>query len=93
MSTTTNPLTIRTVRSRPGRVLATAGGVVAAIACAIALAAGGSSENAAIAPAGQGAPHVRQGSDPAILHHHWLDTAEPSAAERRRQAADRFHHR
>src|SRR4051812_40642641 len=93
MSTTThNPLNLSGVRSRPSRVIAAAGGLAAAIACGIALAAGGGSQDTAIAPAsaGQGTPEVRQGSDAAILHHHWLNTTEPSAAERMTRQAERF---
>jgi hypothetical protein len=94
-TTTTNPLSTSGLRSRPGRVIAAAGGLAAAIGCAIALAAGAGSQDAALAPAsaGQGAPDVRQGSDAAILHHHWLNTARPAASERMRRQTERFHHR
>ena len=95
MSTTTNPPNISGLRSGPGRVIATAGALAAAIGCAIALAAGAGSQDASIAPAsaGQGTPEVRQGSDAAILHHHWLNTAKPAASERARRQAERFHYR
>ena len=94
-TTTTHPPTISGLRSRPGRVIAAAGGLAAAIGCVIALAAGAGSQDASITPAGagQGTPAVRPGSDPATLHHHWLNTAEPPASARIRRQADRFHHR
>jgi hypothetical protein len=89
MSTSThNPLTFGTVRARPGRLLAAAGGFAAAVACAIAI--GQASGGGATAPA---EPATGARPDPAILHHHWLNTVDPDPAVRIRRQAERFHHR
>jgi len=83
-----NPLTIDAVRAHPGRLLAAAGGLAAAIACAVAIGqAPGGGTSLTDEPVTGARP------DPAILHHHWLNTADPAAAEQIRRQADRFHHR
>ena len=94
-TTSTNPLSIGGLRSGPGRLIAVAGGLAAVIGCTIALVAGAGSQDTARPPASaaQGVPDVRPGSDPSILHHHWLNTAKPATSEQIRRTAERFHHR
>ena len=83
-----NPHTINALRAHPGRLLAAVGGLVAAIACAIALSqASGGGRVVSDEPATGPRP------DPAILHHHGLNTVEPDPAVRIRRQAERFHHR
>jgi hypothetical protein len=85
-----NPLTINAVRTHPGRLLAAAAGLLAVIACAIAIALGQASGGGATA-----SPEPATGArpDPAILHHHGLNTVDPDPAARVRRHVERFHHR
>ena len=83
-----NPQTINAVRAHPGRLLAAAGGLVAAIACAVAL--GQASGGGAVV---SDEPVSGPRPDPAILHHHGLNTVDPDPADRARRQAERFHHR
>jgi len=83
-----NPLTIDAVRAHRGRLLAAAGGLAAAIACAVAIGqAPGGGTSLTDEPVTGARP------DPAILHHHWLNTVAPDPAVRMRLQAERFHHR
>ena len=84
-----NPHTINAVRAHPGRLLAGAGALAAAIACAVVL--GQASGGGAIVSPDEPAAGPRP--DPAILHHHGLNTVHPDPTARIRRQAERFHHR
>lgn len=90
MSTTaSSSAPIRPLRLRSARVAAVAAAVVASLGASLAITQA-DRESEAPVPGGPAAP--RNLGDPWILHHHGLNTAEPSRSAGE-IAAERFHHR